>query len=345
METLDKPERIGSYDPLPTDTNLRRRYTLKRVIGSGAHGITYEAMDYRAGQQVVVKEYFPRELAVRASGTVAVSPKDRASGALFFLGSEMFLRQHSALMQAIGNPNLVSVFDVFFENGTVYAVMEKLGGVTPMGYVRLKGRLIDRGELMRILLSVADALLVVHSLNILHHDITDESILLCTDGTVKLIDFGAARRTLMLRREPDDSLTFADICAVGRALYPAFVGKPVPTDRQQLMQALPPDLAALFEGMLSADPQRRFDTVFAFRHALGGMDIAPEQLAVTEADVRALDRDMQAAAHERNRAERPQPHVPAHAAEGKQKRRILLFYGGVVAAALIVALILRFFVL
>ena len=39
-------------------------------------------------------------------------------GALFFLGSEMFYRQHLALTDAKGSENCVTVYTAFFENGT-----------------------------------------------------------------------------------------------------------------------------------------------------------------------------------------------------------------------------------
>ncbi|MEZ4508484.1 MAG: protein kinase [Eubacteriales bacterium] len=94
--------------------------------------------------------------------------------------------------------------------------MERLTGVTLERYLQLRRRKLFPDEAMYIAASLADALLVVHSLNSLHYDINARSIFLCTDGTVKLVDFGAAKAGLRARQEVDDTEPWVDIAAVGK---------------------------------------------------------------------------------------------------------------------------------
>ncbi len=86
---------------LPVGTKLFRRYIIDGVIARGGYGITYEAHDERSNARLALKEYFPGALSARASGSAAISPKNKACGALFFLGSEMFYRQHLALTSVL----------------------------------------------------------------------------------------------------------------------------------------------------------------------------------------------------------------------------------------------------
>ena len=209
-------EELEPAELLPVGTTLHRRYTIDGVLGRGTYGITYFGHDEKTGTRIALKEYFPYALADRAPESHALTPKNKACGALFFLGSEMFYRQHLALTDAKGSENCVTVYTAFFENGTSYAVMERLTGVTLERYLQLRRRKLFPDEAMYIAASLADALLVVHSLNSLHYDINARSIFLCTDGTVKLVDFGAAKAGLRARQEVDDTEPWVDIAAVGK---------------------------------------------------------------------------------------------------------------------------------
>jgi len=190
--------------PLPSGCLLRKRYRIGPVLGRGENGVTYEAVDTLSGGTVAIKEFFPKRLCVRAEGTSTLSPRDRESGTQFFLGSEAFLSQHDALTQAAGSASVVSVYEAFFENGTSYAVMERLRGITLLEYTARIKRRLRPGEAVTLLTALSGALLVVHSLNMLHGSIAPENVFISEGGAVKLIDFGAARETLKLHRAVDN---------------------------------------------------------------------------------------------------------------------------------------------
>ncbi len=342
----ENPGTGGRCIPLPEGTSLRRRYTVRRVTGYDDCSIIYDGFDFKARQPVSVLEFFPQRLAMRALSPGTVSPLNRDAGALFFLGSEAFLTQYSALTQAIGSPNIISVFDAFFENGTAYAVTEQAEGLTLSQYLRMRERTLTQGELAYIANALSDALLVVHSLNMLHHDITAEHILLCTDGTVKLIGFCAAHETVRRGRDVVMREPFEDIRTLGKTLCQAFTGMVVssgsPLRRADVSGALRP----MFERMLSDNAALRFSSVFDLRYAVGSLDVMPERPNVTAAqieDFRSAQRIAVAQAEQRRRqAMQPeavktsvrQPQPP-----GRSKTRLLAFGTGALLIALITVLI------
>ncbi|MEN6594273.1 MAG: protein kinase [Clostridiaceae bacterium] len=308
---------LESAELLPVGTRLFRRYIIDGVIARGGYGITYEAHDERSNARLALKEYFPGALSIRAPGSTAISPKNKACGALFFLGSEMFYRQHLALTDARGSSNVVTVYNAFFENGTSYAVMERLEGVTLESYLRLRKRKLTPEEAMFIAASMADALLVVHSLNSLHYDINAKSIFLCTEGSVKLIDFGAAKAGLRARREVDDTEPWLDLGALGKTLYEAMSGQTLYGGQISPHANIPMPFYDLLLRMLHQDGARRFSSVFEYRHALACLEIGAACPAVSSEEAGTVLPPLKKA--ENKRAE-PQPQI---AEAPPQKKTIL----------------------
>lgn len=224
---------------------------------------------------------------------------------------------------------------------------------------------------MYIAASLADALLVVHSLNSLHYDINAKSIFLCTDGKVKLIDFGAAKAGLRARHEVDDTEPWIDLSAIGRTLYEAMTGLAVFGDGIQPHANIPPQFFEFLWHLLETSGYRRIASVFDYRHALACVEIGAICPDVTDEDVtssvpeprkvNAQSRAQEARAKEP--APKPQEKksildraldamegavvneqtIPDEQAkkEARIKRKIWMIYGGVVGGALVLALIIR----
>jgi len=361
---------------LPVGTLLHRRYAIDGVLARGTYGIAYLGHDEKTSTRIVIKEYFPYALADRAGENHALMPKNKACGGLFYLGSEMFYRQHLALTDAKGSSNLVTVYTAFFENGTSYAIMEQLEGVTLDRYLRLRGRRLTTGECMFILASMADALLVVHSLNSLHYDITAHSIFLCTDGTVKLIAFGAAKAGLRARREVDDTQPWIDLSALAKTLYEAMSGQVVFHEAIQPNTSIPQPLFHLFWRMIDQTGAQGIASVFDYRHALACIDLEAEHMLISEEEAhlpipdarlnaaknrppaaepqvaqepkrnlftRALDAMEDAVTAEKPKQEPKQERInsPKPVGNAVHAKKIGLIYAGVVVGALILALLLR----
>ena len=169
------------------------RYVIGTCIGFGGFGITYKAWDNVLETVVAVKEYYPTGLVQRVPGKPQVIIYTGESKEEYMQGLERFLDEAKNMAKFVDNPNIVHV-DVFFEeNNTAYLVMEYLPGMTLKSYLKSKGGRIGCEEVIPIADAVITALKEIHAGGIIHRDISPDNIMLCNDGRIKLLDFGAAR--------------------------------------------------------------------------------------------------------------------------------------------------------
>ena len=121
----------SSYHPeigiLPVGTVLKQRYCIGLVLGKGGFGVTYRAYDMRDDRVVAIKEYYPNGIAHRDTGTTGVSVS--GSQDVFKTGADKFFEEAKTVSRFNGNPNIVGVFEFFYENNTVYYVREYLEGM------------------------------------------------------------------------------------------------------------------------------------------------------------------------------------------------------------------------
>ncbi len=220
---------------------LDSRYMIGGVLGKGGFGITYLAYDIKLEKRIAIKEYYPRGIASRADDRATVSATDEKVAKSFVDGADKFYREAELVSQFNGNPNIVNVYDFFRENDTVYFTMGFINGESLKTYISEKGN-ITEGQAMNVYKCMTNALLITHSMNILHRDISPDNIMLCSDGTIKLIDFGAARQVMA---EESHSLSvilkqgyapleqyqrrgkqgpWTDIYSLGATLYTALTG-------------------------------------------------------------------------------------------------------------------------
>ena len=171
----------GKHDP-PAYSQPRPPALWRKgpVIGKGAGGVVYEAIDDASGGIFCVKEFdFPEDFADR--------PADRAR-----LES---LRAEVALLQEVSHPNVVRFIGVEKRHLRIYVMMELVAGGSLQKIVRQFGTLSE--ELTRkYTRQIVDGLAYLHEHNIIHRDIKGANILVTVDGRVKIADFGAAKRLL-----------------------------------------------------------------------------------------------------------------------------------------------------
>lgn len=172
---------------------LDGRYIIADILGFGGFGITYSAWDTKLENKVAVKEYYPASLVNRIPGTRQVQVYAQKQQTEFEKGLQRFLWEARSMAQFSGEKNIVNVYNYFQENGTAYLVMEYLDGVSLKEYTMQNGGKLPYPRVMEYMKCVVEALKVLHKKNIIHRDISPDNIFICKDGSVKLIDFGAAR--------------------------------------------------------------------------------------------------------------------------------------------------------
>nr|WP_300303669.1 serine/threonine-protein kinase [uncultured Anaerostipes sp.] len=170
------------------------RYMIGKAIGSGGFGITYKAWDRKLEHVVAIKEYYPRGMVSRIpNGTEIVSYYENRKENEYIIGINRFLKEARNIARFNSEINIVHVYDYFEENRTAYIVMEFLEGESLGERVRRRGGKISWRQTEEIMMPVLATLETMHRANVLHRDISPDNIFLCNDGTVKLLDFGAAR--------------------------------------------------------------------------------------------------------------------------------------------------------
>lgn len=281
---------------LPFGSILSGRYITGRVLGQGGFGITYVATDHKTKSLVAIKEFFPDAMAVRSSA-ISVSPYSGERGENFAYGKASFLQEAKTMAEFIGNPNIVRVHSYFEENGTAYFVMEYIVGKSFQQMIAEKGGKLSWEEAVNVIAPVLNALAAVHSKGIIHRDVTPDNIYITEDGTVKLLDFGAARYSLgdvsrsldvVLKHgfAPKEQYSrwgkqgpYTDIYCVAASLYYALTGHKPPDaiDRMERDELVLPrtvgvDISVEQENILlkalAVQPENRYQSAKEFAEAL-----------------------------------------------------------------------------
>lgn len=178
---------------LKKDSRLNHRYRICQSLGQGGFGITYLAKDEAFEQYVVIKEYFPIAAASRDAEDSLILPAEKEDRKKFEEGMKRFLREAQILASLLEIPGVVKVLDYFKENKTAYIVMEYVKGISLRTYLERTGEEFSFDRACRMLLPVIAALEKIHKKGLLHRDINPDNIMVEENGSVKLLDFGAAR--------------------------------------------------------------------------------------------------------------------------------------------------------
>jgi serine/threonine-protein kinase len=154
------------------------KYRVERLIARGGMGAVYAATHLVSGKRVALKWMLP------ALGQI--------QGA-----RERFIREACATAR-IDHPNIVDIYDVGDEGGSVYLVMEYLHGETLSE--RLERERIPIQEAIGLIIPALRGVAAAHSHDVIHRDLKPDNILLCrtTGGESlepKVLDFGISKIT------------------------------------------------------------------------------------------------------------------------------------------------------
>ena len=263
--------------------NSLGRYELTAQIARGGMSDVFEARDRLLDRKVAVKILHDR-----------------------YAETDTFVARFRKEARAVANlshPNIVSVYDWGEEDGTYFMVMELVKGRSLRDIIQAEGRLLPR-RATEIAAEIAKGLDAAHRSGVIHRDIKPGNVLLTTDGSVKVTDFGVARA-----RNATEGLTKvgsvigtatyfspeqasgdpaderSDTYSLGVVLYEMLVGRPpfrgesaVSVAYQHVTaEVVPPsrlntDVSLELENVvmraLEKDPDRRYETAADIHHDL-----------------------------------------------------------------------------
>lgn len=271
------------YPPVVAEARTFGRYRVTGILGAGAMGEVFAAVDEVLGREVAVKT-----LLGRANGLAARMIDDR-------------FRQEARAIAALSHPGVVQVFDIDLTSDPPYLVMERVAG--PSLKERLATGPLPLNEVRALGIQIGRALAAAHAQKIIHRDVKPANILAAGPGTWKLADFGVAH-------VPDSSLTMTgqfvgspayappealvrgqcdaegDVYGLGASLYQAALGTwprmegttggllAPTTPIRELMPALPVEIAEIIDRCVAVDAAHR-PTASALADALAGATSLP----------------------------------------------------------------------
>lgn len=148
---------------------INERYKILNVLGHGGMSDVYEARDI----------IFKRNVAIKL---IKTEFSDKAENLIRFENEARF-------SSAINHPNIIKIYDYNTYKGLPYIVNEYVRGQTLRDVLDFKRRLTVK-ESCRIMIQLCDALIFIHSKNIIHRDIKPNNIFYNASGDIKLGDFG-----------------------------------------------------------------------------------------------------------------------------------------------------------
>ena len=178
-------------------TLINDRYELIRIIGKGGFGTTWYARDTKLDMLVAVKE---------------LSDTDPSR-------KKKFLREARTLARFAREPGIVNVRDYLEYNGKAYMVMEYLDG-SDLNTKIAEGGPISFDAAYHLLRPVILVLGKLHAEGVIHRDVSPDNIRMQSDGTIKLLDFGAAWNTTST-----ENATTTITVKPGYAPYEQYAGK------------------------------------------------------------------------------------------------------------------------
>lgn len=210
-------------------TELKGRYVVHDVLGTGANASVWKASDKQLNRHVALKRLLKRSL--------TTSPEEVSA-----LLDEA--RRHAQLVHT----NIVQVYDIIEEDGEHLIVMEYIDGASLWQTLRdaaRKGESYSLDRAVQLLTDILSGVAYAHSKNVCHRDLSPMNILLTSSDVPKIADFGIARVLLptqieqrstqagtgnpqfmapeQARGEPADF--FSDLFTVGIIGYLLFTGR------------------------------------------------------------------------------------------------------------------------
>jgi serine/threonine protein kinase len=166
-ETIETPR-----EELTRGATFASRYEIIEELGKGGMGRVYRVEDTKLKQEVALKLIKPE--VARDKKTI-----------------ERF-RNELKTARMIAHKNVCRMFDLGEAEGAHFITMEYVRGDDLKSLIRKMGQL-SAGQVITIAKQVCDGLAEAHRLGVVHRDLKPQNVMIDTDGSARIMDFGIAR--------------------------------------------------------------------------------------------------------------------------------------------------------
>ncbi len=257
-------------------TVLAGKYKIISVIGEGAFGKVYLGCDESIVRYVAIKEL------LRDKATL--SPEE-------WRDYEMRFRKEARTVGQFSHPNVVSAYALETDDaGNLYLVLEYVDNGS-LKQLLEKEKVLSVERATRIAIDICHAIEAIYKRDIVHRDIKPSNIMLSSDGTAKLSDFGIAQvghetqRTQEASAHPGtpaykspEQATYtgylderSDLYSLGLVLYEMLTGRLYVRNRlppSRLRRGLPQALDVIVMKALEENPAKRYQSAAEMRRDL-----------------------------------------------------------------------------
>ena len=268
------------------------KYKVIEVLGKGAMGIVYKALDPDINREVAVKTV---HFDMATEGTQLEDVQAR------------FMREAQAAGR-LTHPNIVMIYDVGREGDMTYIVMQCIEGRSLAKIIGAEDR-VTPDYIVRLMTQVCQALDYAHQKGIVHRDIKPANILIDHSGNPFLADFGVARMdtstvtqtgTVMgtpSYMSPEQVMgkridKRSDIFSLGVILFELLSGKrpfdgesittvmyrivhESPRSLRDMLKDVPPGFDFIISKALAKDPEQRYQSCLEMAYDLSNVTTLP----------------------------------------------------------------------
>ncbi len=157
-----------SFPPAPAHIGP---YSVQRELGRGGMGVVYLARDTKLDRDVAIKA-LPAHLA---------HDPDRLAR----------FQREAKLLASLNHPGIAAIHGLEVVDNQHYLVLEYVEGESLAS--RLARGPVPIDEALPLAKQIAEALEAAHEKGIVHRDLKPANVMLTTEGTIKVLDFGLAR--------------------------------------------------------------------------------------------------------------------------------------------------------
>ncbi len=164
---------------------IAHRYRVETEIGRGGMGIVFRATDLELDEAVAIKVFSQR-------------PDE--------LDLVHRFKQELSLCRSLSHPNVIRLHDIGAHEGRKFISMELLAGKSLKAFIRDR---VPPSAAISLLQQACAGVAAAHARGVVHRDVKPDNLFVTTEGVVKLMDFGLAKRLVAADGEATEDVTVA----------------------------------------------------------------------------------------------------------------------------------------